>query len=188
MRPPKLIKPYVISFARQVVGANNAAPFYVKCSPVQGAAYDECFPLIDDCVANCGGTSVIGWAIWERPKVYIEAEFHAVWRAPSGEHIDFSPRRLPVPRILFLPDPCRKYNGTQVNNIRKALINDKDVKNFLALADEWFRLTNEGKLKHQREVHVTPEMLRVKENRAALELKIVQRYGPLLPEGFSGAS
>lgn len=187
MRPPKIIKPYVISFARQVVGANAAFPFYVECTPVQGAPYDECFHLIDDCVSNCGGTSVIGWAIWERPKVYIEAEFHAVWRSPDGKHIDFAPRRLPVPRILFLPDPRRKYSGTQVNNVRKALVNDKDVKNFLSLADRWFQLTNEGKLKHQREYVETTEMFRVKEDRAALELKIINRYGPLLPEGLGGS-
>lgn len=182
MRPPKTIEPYVTDFARHVLGMHNVRLFYVQCSPVQGAPENECFALIEDCVARCGGTATVGWAIWERPNVYIEAEFHTIWHSPDGKPFDFSPRTLPIPRILFLPDPRRKYNGTQVNNVRRPLTNDKDVKKLLALADRLFHLTNEGKLNLQRKVVATPKMLRIEEERAALTLKVIRRYGPLTHE------
>ena len=34
MRPPKLIKPYVASFSRQVIGTVDAMPFYIPCAPL----------------------------------------------------------------------------------------------------------------------------------------------------------
>ena len=170
-----------MSFARQVVGA-DASPFYINCSPLQDALENDCFPLIENYVARHGGTSVFGWAIWERPKVFIEAEFHAVWCAPDGSYLDLSPRPLPIPRILFLPNHNRKYNGAQVNNIRKALTKDKDVQRFLSLSDHWFRLINKGELKYKREVKKTPEMFAVERERTALNLKLLYRYGPWLPE------
>ncbi|QOJ19974.1 MAG: hypothetical protein HRU77_04250 [Gammaproteobacteria bacterium] len=186
MRPPKLIKPYVISFARQVVGG-DASPFYVPCSPLYGAPQNECFSLVESQVSIHGGAAVLGWAIWERPKVFIEAEFHAIWRAPDGNFLDLSPRPVRVPRILFVHDHRRKHNRTQVNNIRKPLAKDKDVDRFLRLADEFFRLLNEGNLKHHLgEFPVTPKMyakMRTNRNEAAiLEQKLLNRYGPWSPE------
>jgi hypothetical protein len=183
MRPPKLIKPYVVSFARQVIRLDNASPFYVRCSPVQGAIQNECFSVVEEYVAQHKGISVIGWAIWERPRVFIEAEFHAIWCAPNGDYVDISPREFPSSRILFVCDPRRKHNGLQVDNVRKALCKDKDVHRFLFLRSEYFRLSNKGDLKHQfGDIPVTPELLANVEEAIALEDKIDRRYGPWLPE------
>lgn len=148
MRPPKLIKPYVISFARQVV-SDCAPPFYIPCVPLHGSQQNECFSLVERQVKLKGGNAVLGWTIWERPKVFIEAEFHAVWRAPDGGFHDLAPRRLPIPRTLFVLDHRRKFNGTQVDNVRKALATDRDVKQYLNLMKESYRLLNEGDLEHQ---------------------------------------
>lgn len=183
MRPPKLIKPYVMTFARQVRRGTGGAPFYVPCSPLQGVAQNECFSVVERHVAEHGGTRLIGWAVWERPRVYIEAEFHAIWRRPDGAHIDLAPRRLPIPRILFLADQHRKHDGTQVDNVRKPLTKDKDVQRFLQLRAEYFRLINEGDLKHQfGKIPATPELLANVKEASAIEQKIVQRYGLWLHE------
>lgn len=183
MRPPKLIKPYVETFVRQVVGGNGASPFCVSCAPLQGGPQNECFALVEAHVARHGGSAILGWAIWERPKVFIEAEFHTIWRTPDGRHIDIAPRGLPIPRILFAHDSRRKHNGMQVDNVRKALTKDKDVERFLYLRSEYFRLLNEGDLKYQfGEIPATPKMLANIKEATALEYKLLNRYGVWLPE------
>jgi hypothetical protein len=83
-----------------------------------------------------GGKQHLGWAIWEWPKVLIEAEFHCIWESPGGELLDITPKDSPLDKILFLPDPKRKYGGVQVDNIRKALARDKNIERFISLAHE----------------------------------------------------
>ncbi len=186
MRPPKLIKPYVETFARQVLGTTSVSPFYVWCSPAEGAPQNECFSVVEACVEKNGGHAVLGWAIWERPKVYIEAEFHAIWHSPSGQYLDISPRTLSIPRILFIEDKNRKHSGFQVDNIRKPLVKDKDVQQFLLLRSEYFRLISEGDKKHQfGEIVATPKMLSNVERGFPLEQKIIKRYGVLTPESLA---
>jgi hypothetical protein len=182
MRPPKLIKPYVETFVRQVI-SGSASAFYVPCAPQHGAPQNECFALVNAHVAKHGGAAVLGWVIWERPKVFIEAEFHAIWRTPDNQFIDIVPRGFPIPRILFVEDPRRKYNGTQVDNVRKSIAKDKDVERFLFLRGEHFRLLNEGDLKHQfGEIPATPKMLANIKEATSLEYKLLNRYGAWLPE------
>jgi hypothetical protein len=183
MRPPKIIKPYVMTFARQVVGCDDVTPFYVECFPLNGGPHNECFALVESYITIHGGEMIVGWAIWERPKVFIEAEFHAIWRSPDGRFVDIVPRQLPIQRILFIHDARRRYSGVQIDNKRKPLNNDKDVKRFLELHALRFRLLNEGKLKHYHGwLDPTPQMLAVDKEAAAIELKIIQRYGMWLPE------
>ncbi|WP_148715025.1 hypothetical protein [Chitinolyticbacter meiyuanensis] len=145
MRPPKLIQPYVVSFAAQIVGA-GAALRYLPCAPLQGALQNERFAVVDAQVRQHGGRAQYGWAIWERPGVYIEAEFHAVWCNSAGQWIDIAPRAMQGPPILFLPDPCRTYQGRQVNNVRKVLTRDEDVEQLFAVLDRMFMLANEAEL------------------------------------------
>lgn len=183
MRPPKLIKPYVLSFARQVVGGSDVLPFYVLSAPLQGAPQNECFSHVESHAALHGGSAVLGWAIWERPKVFIEAEFHSIWCAPDGSYLDLSPRQFPIPRILFIQDKRRKHNDTQIDNVRKALTKNKNVERLLLLRKEYFRLINEGELKHQfGEIPATPQLLANVKEAVVLERKLLNHYGPWLPE------
>ncbi|MCL2076033.1 MAG: zinc chelation protein SecC [Betaproteobacteria bacterium] len=177
--PPKLIKPYVQSFAREVVADGDAV--FVPCRPVNDAPYNECFLLIEEQVARMGGVPVFGWAIREFPKIMLEAEFHAVWRSPDGELVDISPRPSSPDRILFVADAERIYRGRQVDNIRKPLTKDKDVHRFITLARERFRLLNQGEAKFQSgEVELPPPvakaMRRNLNESGALTLKIFRRY------------
>ncbi|BCV47449.1 hypothetical protein [Shewanella algae] len=49
--------------------------------------------LVQNKIDKFGGTLITGWAIWEKVGVFIEAEFHAVWLKPDGEHLGLNPRR-----------------------------------------------------------------------------------------------
>jgi hypothetical protein len=60
-------------------------------------------------VARDGGEILYGWAIWEWPRVFIEAEHHAVW-SKGGCLTDVTPQVPPADTILFLPDTERAYD------------------------------------------------------------------------------
>lgn len=186
MRPPKIIKPYVKVFARQIVRTSSEVDLsYVYCTPLQNVPENECFPIVEEHAKAHGGTGVLGWAIWERPKLFIEAELHMIWKTPEQILKDIVPRTAKPPRILFLCDPNRRYNGRQVDNTRKALTKNKDVKYLLSLFQKKYRLWNEGNL---ADFHgdisdrITTEMVKLENEIKRFERKITKKYGPWLTE------
>lgn len=87
---------------------------------------------------------MLGWSLWEFPGVFIEAELHAIWAAPSGELIDVTPKNRPVERVLFLPSEDLTYLGRQVNNVRRPLSPAPCVAEYLVTFDAEFELLNRG--------------------------------------------
>lgn len=135
--------------------APGSSRTYVDVRPLQNALEDECFALVKSRVISEGGDSVIGWALWELPHVFVEAEFHAVWRLPTGELIDITPKQRETRRILFLRDSVRTYEGRQVNNVRRSISQDPNVAAYLRTFDEEFELMNRGKRAGQHgEIHL----------------------------------
>jgi len=128
----------------QRIVPNGAPPVYVDVCPLPGAPSKECFPIVDEYVLSHGGSSVIGWSLWELPTLFIEAEFHSIWQSPDGALLDIAPKVEPTDRILFLHDPARRYEGRQVNNVRTALRQDSVVNGFLQSCDEEFEFLNRG--------------------------------------------
>ena len=184
MRPPKLIKPYLLRFCRSVVP--DAAPMYVQCRPLPGAPANDCFPIVERQVASTGGESVFGWAVWEWPKVFIEAEFHAVWKQPDGSFLDIAPKALPIPRVLFIPDPRRFYRGRQIENIRLPLCNDKAVKRLCELTTLIFKELNAGTLADVHgEVAVSEQCVRYLKEKERVLQTLHGRYGTNNPEHFT---
>jgi hypothetical protein len=88
--------------------------------------------------------AVIGWSIWELPGVFIEAEFHSIWRSPDGAFIDITPRKSQTERVLFLIDPHRTYEGRPLNNIRHALTQEPVLLEWFNALDAKFELLNRG--------------------------------------------
>jgi hypothetical protein len=124
--------------------APGIQPFYVDVRALPDAPANYCFPLVDEQVLRYGGTRMLGWALWEMPGLFVEAEFHAVWKSPAGEHIDIAPKPRPTARVLFLPTPAAVYDGHQVNNQRRAIGNDPDVELYLRGFDQRYEFLNRG--------------------------------------------
>jgi hypothetical protein len=76
------------------------------------------------------------------PKVYIEAQFHAVWLSQAGLYADVTPQPMPHPllpqpeKILFLKDRDRRDSRPTVPPHRAALGDPKLVERYWHLADE----------------------------------------------------
>jgi hypothetical protein len=181
MRPPKIIKPAAVSFCRSIV--REPEPIYVPVRPLNGAPANECFSIVPQHIAAHGGDQVIGWTIWEWPRVLIEAEFHCVWRQANGMLLDITPKPFPMPRILFLSDPVRRYQGRQVDNIRKPLDRDPAIKRFCQLSAKYHRAINEGEFAdYHGPIMLSEEATREEIEREQLQMLLVRRYGANSPE------
>jgi hypothetical protein len=178
-RTPRTITQHHTALAATCTGNDESAPVFIKCLPEVGAAYGECFTTVATKVHTQGGQPVLGWAIWELEHLWVTAEFHCVWHRPDGVLIDVSPRKEQHGRVLFVPDPNRFYDGAQVANINRPLIDDPDIHDFLALQTEHFRLMNEGDLQHATgSVVVDERVLQIEDEMTALINQILERYPP----------
>ena len=146
----------------------------------------DCFGVVSEYVAGGFGEQVIGWAIWEWPRVYIEAEFHAVWQHPVGRLVDITPKMPPIPRILFLPDPNREYVGGQVENVLQARRRDPTIERFIERAHLIFLERNKGELAEKHgEIPVSEESSRYQQDQARALDRLQQRFGEPTPEKFT---
>lgn len=144
MRPAAPDGAHVLAFCDGIVASGSV--LRVASRPLPGRPLNECFNIVPENVAARGGEAETGWAIWERPGVFIEAEFHVVWRDPAGERVDIAPHAIACDAITFLPDPRRRYEGRVVDNVRKALVRDRDVVRFLFLAARRVEIVNRQQL------------------------------------------
>lgn len=188
MKAADPLLPHVLEFCLSVVA--DMEPLRIPCQPLAGKPFNECVVVVPEHAAANGGEQVIGWAIWERPGVFIEAEFHSVWKTPAGELVDVVPREYPFKAITFLPDPHRTYRGRQIDNVRKALVRDPDVVRFLFLAKRKTQILNEGHLADKYDItldELSPrqrrEILNLIDEGTKLEARLNKRYGACLPNG-----
>lgn len=134
--------PYVVTLCEELVP--GAAPQVVELRPTPGAPPNECFPLVSARVREDRGALVCGWSIWEYPTLFVEAEFHAVWKKPDGSLLDITLKNHAFNHILFLIDPSREYGGRQVDNIRRAMRSDSAITGFIKAAEDEFEFMNRG--------------------------------------------
>jgi hypothetical protein len=112
IHPSVLVKPYTRTPAAITAAIRHLCqeispdyePRFVEISPEPGSKPNECFSNVETKIKDDGGELVYGWAIWEWPRVFVEAEHHAVWRNGGGL-VDVTPHVPLSERILFLPDP-----------------------------------------------------------------------------------
>ena len=150
--------PHVNVFCREVVA--GATPVRVPCAPDARAQQMDCFETVDQRVRTEGGSRLLGWAIWEIPGMLIEAEFHAVWAHPvNGALFDIAQRPMSFSAITFIADPTRQYEGRQVDNVRKPLTKDPNVRQFIYLMKRRFEILNTGALADQHgELELPPRL------------------------------
>lgn len=172
MLPAAIDTEHVRAFCDEV--APGQQPVSVSCEPLANQPMNECFAVIPQHVLAAGGEQLLGWAIWEYPGIFIEAEFHAVWRDPSGRLLDLSPRPIAFDKITFLPDQNAEYCDRQVDNIRKPLIDDPSLTRFLYLAKKRFNIMNTGDLADQHGQIALPKKLMREYERVLKEMLVLQ--------------
>ncbi|PYE87560.1 SEC-C metal-binding domain-containing protein [Phyllobacterium leguminum] len=136
---PKTVSAEVRAFCQHI--SPDHEPTYVPVSPDAGALPSECFNNVASKVERDGGTLVYGWLIWEWPRVFVEAEHHAVWEQ-DGVLTDITPYVNDERQILFLPDPTRTYDfitQKRLINIKKNLGKLTSVDDWIAAADRLHR-------------------------------------------------
>lgn len=153
-RVPTTTTPRIKELCQSLVA--GAEPLFVPSAPSAGAAQLDCFITVQNHVDTNGGTVCYGWQIWESPRTFIEAEFHAVWRKQTGALVDIAAKQVPTPWILFLPDPQRQYEGKQVNNVRLALRPSAAIQEWFAALDARFEFENRGARALQHQLVLTP--------------------------------
>ena len=173
--PPKDLFPYVIEFTKFVSPNNN--PFFIEITTNFGSVIKECVKNVENYIKLHRGEKVFGWKIWEWYGIMIEAEFHTVWRSPSGELQDITPEDQPFKRVLFLQDTTLEYKEEQVDNIRKPLNDSPDVEEYIKAHQSLFEFMNRGDRKSQHgEIDLTNEEMtewsEVQRNILKLEMKI----------------
>ncbi|WP_148716664.1 hypothetical protein [Chitinolyticbacter meiyuanensis] len=176
-------EPHVMAFTADV--APDSKAIAIPCDLVEGAEVGQCIQVVSDHCAAHGGHMVLGWAIWEWPGAFIEAEYHAAWANPTGELIDIAPRRDGAYRtITFLPDARLTDTGKKIDNIRRPLVNDRDVKQFLFLAQRQTEIFNHPSVTEQRDDFdpsrlpkaLIKELLDLFKKQDRLQQRLLQRY------------
>ncbi|MBO9792755.1 SEC-C domain-containing protein [Xanthomonas phaseoli] len=127
----------------------GAEPVYLDVQPEADAIVHECFPNVQAKVARDGGQMLCGWQLWEWPHVLVEAEFHAVLVSPAGEMVDITPKPEGETRILFVPDPRRRYEGLAIDNVRMPLRDDLLIKHFIQMSEAIVQVMNRGERSSQ---------------------------------------
>lgn len=112
---------------------------WVLVKPEREGQINECFLIVRNKVTRSGGSILHGWTIAERPGLFIEAEFHAVWLDNVGTLLDVTPRRDRIDEILFLPDPTNIFDEDSLvrrDNVRLAEYDHPIVHEFLRHAEK----------------------------------------------------
>jgi hypothetical protein len=160
--PADPARKYVREFCDSIV--RGSTPLVLVPRPPPGAPADHCFPLVQAAVAQHGGSMMCGWTIWERPKVFIEAEFHAVWDGPEGV-VDLSPLPPGIRHRVFVPDRTRSHDGRRIDNIRRPLSDDPAILELLRAWEARFEILNRGDLAYEDKVSVSYDELYAAEER-----------------------
>jgi hypothetical protein len=69
----------------------GATPQVITISTEAGAKPLRCFWNVRERVAKSGGEIVFGWALFEWPHLFWEAQHHAVWKRPDEQLVDITP-------------------------------------------------------------------------------------------------
>ena len=134
-RRPRSVTDAVAALCAEVSPGHE--PSFIEVRPEADALPGECFHNVGRKIERDGGVLVYGWAIWEWPGVFVEAEHHGVWSDGSGI-VDVTPHVPACDSILFLPDPNRVYDFAG----KRRLLNVKRSIGTFASAQAWIDATD----------------------------------------------
>lgn len=122
---PSAISKHALKLARQL--AQNGTMTFIKiepAEPIEAFEPEASFRKVASVVKSEGGSIQYGWLIREQPGVFVEGEFHAVWKRPNGSLVGVTPMQNGELEVLFLPDPKRVWEGDPVES-RRMLLHEK---------------------------------------------------------------
>jgi hypothetical protein len=193
VRPPDAITADVRRLCRQICPELDPVFLPIRAEP--GAVPLDCFATVKRKVDREGGRIQFGWAIWEWPRVYIEAEHHAVYEPPEGPPwLDLTPAVEPgVRRRLFLPDDTALYDfeneGVLRDNFRLALSDDLLIQQLFHAARERLAILNAlpgvGAIAVDR--LKAAKMAAVEQKKAQAIYKLALKYTPQNARCFCGS-
>ena len=167
---PARITQVIIDFCASIT--SDSSPEYIDVCPAPWAALNECFNNVHRMVKQYGGSMISGWAVWQRGNMLLDAEAHAIWRAPDGKLIDITPHSYNEKRILFLFDSSVCYQGITIPSHRQALTDSPLVAEFIRLYSERDHIMQTSTLGN---VYVMPADLHSRIN--ALQFIFAQEVG-----------
>jgi hypothetical protein len=98
---PAEINNLVVRFAR--VALKGVAQ-WIDVEPLEESKEAECFDNVGKAIRANGGKAIMGWIVWEKQGVWLEAEHHAVWEQGDGTWRDVTPTVDCETRLVFVPD------------------------------------------------------------------------------------
>lgn len=140
LRTPACVTTKITELCRHLSPEHQ--PTYIPITTEPGCMPNNCFWNVRQKVSAEGGRIQFGWAIWEWPHIFIEAEHHAVYVPSRGAGwIDVTPNQTPpATHRLFLPDDTATYDfdkrGRGLSNVRKPYIDDPLIHELFRLKDE----------------------------------------------------
>jgi SEC-C motif len=138
VRTPEAITEAIKTLCQEISPDRN--PVLLRVTPQIACKPRDCFNCVRQMVQREAGRIQYGWSIWEWPRVFIEAEHHAVYEPPSGKlWKDITPSESPrIIHRLFLPDDNAVYDfeneGVLRDNFRRALCDDPLIHDFFSAA------------------------------------------------------
>ena len=167
---PARVTQVIIDFCASIT--SDSSPEYIDVCPAPWASLNECFNNVSRMVKQYGGSMILGWTVWQRGNMLLDAEAHAIWRAPDGKLIDITPHSYNEKRILFLFDSSVCYQGITIPSHRQALTDSPLVAEFIRLYSERDHIMQTATLGN---VYVMPADLHNRIN--ALQLIFSQEVG-----------
>ncbi|MCF6407208.1 hypothetical protein L3C95_30205 [Chitinophaga filiformis] len=105
----------------------------VPVKPDPAATLGNSYFNVQEKVARDGGNLVYGWAVWLSDFI-CEGEHYAVWEDQEGNLIDITPPRVPLEKLLFIPDDRFIYEGKHIGSIRSSVVDNPLVDHIILLA------------------------------------------------------
>jgi hypothetical protein len=180
---PKEISEKVLELCLRIVP--SLQPTFIAITPDLDCEPADCFANVYRKIQRKGGGRIqYGWALWEWPGAFIEAEHHAVYEPPTGPPwLDVTPCNRGSRRRLFLPDDSATYDfeneGVLRNNVRLALSDDPLIEELFKAAQKRSAFYNQ--LPGVGVISITAaedqERQKIERRVARATLALAQKYG-----------
>lgn len=192
-RTPQNISRPILELCRTINAGSTSA--FLPIRPEIGCEPLDCFNNVRRKTEKAGGRIQFGWAIWEWPNVYLEAEHHAVYVSADDQTFsDITPPAIEaITHRLFLPDDAATYDfqseGIRKDNHRVALTDDILVQQLFRTASEHNRILNSipglGEVAVDR--HTALQIATLERENARLSLEIAMSHTPRNARCFCGS-